>query len=115
MHGAAKACAPFDTRQGPTSSQFGQLSPQRVIRVGFVMSAICPVYPKQQTFLGPVGTSHLGHEATFPLVVKAASGGRRSTLPSAVAGHCTRDCKVFLETLDLTSLLRRKLVFHQDQ
>jgi|HubBroStandDraft_6_1064221.scaffolds.fasta_scaffold01803_12 hypothetical protein len=24
-----------------------------------MMSAICPVYPKQQTFPGPVGTSHL--------------------------------------------------------
>src|SRR5467141_3700407 len=36
--------------------------PLRVKRVGFVMSAICPVYPKQQTFLGPVGTSHLGQE-----------------------------------------------------
>jgi hypothetical protein len=25
------------------------------------MSAACPVYPKQQTFLDPVGTSHLCH------------------------------------------------------
>jgi hypothetical protein len=33
--------------------------PLRVKRVGFVMSAICPVYPKQQTFPEPVGTSHL--------------------------------------------------------
>ena len=31
-----------------------------VKRVGFVMSAVCPVYPKQQTFPDPVGTSHLG-------------------------------------------------------
>jgi hypothetical protein len=30
-----------------------------VKRVGFVMSAICLVYPKQQTFPDPVGTSHL--------------------------------------------------------
>jgi hypothetical protein len=30
-----------------------------VKRVGFVMSAVCPVYPKQQTFPDPVGTSHL--------------------------------------------------------
>jgi hypothetical protein len=27
---------------------------------GFVMSAVCPVYPQQQTFPDPVGTSHLG-------------------------------------------------------
>jgi hypothetical protein len=87
-----------------------RLCPVWVKRVGFVMSAICLVCPKQQTLPDPVGASHQGHEATFRLVVKAASGGRRSTLPSAVARHCTRDCKVFLETLDLTSLRRRKLV-----
>jgi hypothetical protein len=34
-------------------------SPVRVKRVGFVMSAVCPVYPKQQTFPDAVGTSHL--------------------------------------------------------
>jgi hypothetical protein len=28
------------------------------------MSAVCLVYPKQQTFRAPVGTSHLGHEPT---------------------------------------------------
>ena len=39
--------------------------PLRVKRVGFVMSQVCPVYPKQQTFPGPVGTSHLGHKRTF--------------------------------------------------
>src|SRR5580704_12414808 len=33
-------------------------------RVGFVMSAICPVYPKQQTFPDAVGTSHLCQEQT---------------------------------------------------
>jgi hypothetical protein len=33
-----------------------------VKRVGFVMSPVCPVYPKQQTFPDPVGTSHLCHE-----------------------------------------------------
>jgi hypothetical protein len=33
--------------------------PLWVKRVGFVMSAICPVNPRQQTFPGPVGTSHL--------------------------------------------------------
>ena len=32
------------------------------LRGGFVMSPTCPVYPKQQTFLDPVGTSHLCHE-----------------------------------------------------
>jgi len=31
-------------------------------RVGFVMSAICPVYPKRQTLPGPVGTSLLCHK-----------------------------------------------------
>jgi hypothetical protein len=35
-----------------------------VKRVGFVMSAIYPVYLKQQTFLDPVGTSHLCHNRT---------------------------------------------------
>jgi hypothetical protein len=34
-------------------------------RVGFVMSAVRPVYPKQQTFPDPVGTSHLGQNRTF--------------------------------------------------
>jgi hypothetical protein len=33
--------------------------PFGVKRVTFVMSAICPVYPKQQTFSDPVDTSHL--------------------------------------------------------
>ena len=32
--------------------------PLRVRRVDFVMSAICLVYPQQQTSPGPVGTSH---------------------------------------------------------
>ena len=35
-----------------------------VKRVGLVMSAVCPVYPKQQTFPDPVGTSHLCHKRT---------------------------------------------------
>src|SRR6266850_8183432 len=39
-------------------------SPLRVRRVGFVMSAVCPVYPQQQTSPDPVGTSHLGQEPT---------------------------------------------------
>jgi hypothetical protein len=34
--------------------------PFRLKRVGFVMSAVCPVYPEQQTFADAVGTSHLG-------------------------------------------------------
>ena len=29
------------------------------------MSAVCPVYPEQQTFPDPVGTSHLCHERTL--------------------------------------------------
>jgi hypothetical protein len=36
-----------------------------IIRVGFVMSAICLVCPKQQTLPRPVGTSHLGHKETY--------------------------------------------------
>src|SRR5216683_5514682 len=35
--------------------------PIRVKRVGFVMSAVCPVYPQQQTSPDTVGTSHLCH------------------------------------------------------
>jgi len=30
-----------------------------VKRVGFVMSAVCPVYPQQQTSPDTLGTSHL--------------------------------------------------------
>jgi hypothetical protein len=37
-----------------------------------VMSAVCPVYPKQQTFPDPVGTSHLCHERT-------STGGRNNS------------------------------------
>jgi hypothetical protein len=36
--------------------------PVWVKRVGFVMSAVCPVYTQQRTFPDPVGTSHLCHE-----------------------------------------------------
>jgi hypothetical protein len=32
------------------------------------MSAVCPVYPKQQTFPDAVGTSHLCHVRTFNVV-----------------------------------------------
>jgi hypothetical protein len=35
------------------------------------MSAICPVYPKQQTFQDPVGTSYLGHEPTSAFLMFA--------------------------------------------
>jgi hypothetical protein len=35
-----------------------------VIRVGFVMSVVCPVYPKQQTFPDSVDTSQLGQGRT---------------------------------------------------
>jgi hypothetical protein len=38
-----------------------------VIRVGFAMSAVCQVYPKQQTFPDPVGTSHLCRSAADAL------------------------------------------------
>jgi hypothetical protein len=36
--------------------------PLWVKRVGFPMSDVCPVYPQQQTFPDPAGTSHLGHK-----------------------------------------------------
>src|SRR5258708_38664088 len=39
--------------------------PLWVKRVGFVMSAVGLVYPKQQTFPDPVGTSHLCQELTY--------------------------------------------------
>src|SRR6476659_8440281 len=64
-------------RKQPTQEWVGRLEgPVRVKRVGFVMSAICPVYPKQQTFLGPVGTSHLARRRSrrmcFILVLAGA-------------------------------------------
>ena len=31
-----------------------------LIRVGFVMSAACPIYPQHRTFLDVLGTSQLG-------------------------------------------------------
>jgi hypothetical protein len=40
------------------------LSPSRVKRVGLVMSVVCPVYARQQTFTDPVGTSHLCQNQT---------------------------------------------------
>jgi len=46
-------------------------------RVGFVMSAVCPVYPRQQTFPGPVGTSHLCHKRTFPADINGGLGARK--------------------------------------
>src|SRR3981189_2340287 len=35
------------------------------------MSAICPIYTNKHTFPDPVGTSHLCHEPTSQLVVRA--------------------------------------------
>jgi hypothetical protein len=40
--------------------------PLWVKRVGFVMSAVGLVYPQQQTFPDPVGTSHLCQQRTSP-------------------------------------------------
>jgi hypothetical protein len=40
-------------------------SPLRIKRVGFVMSAVCPVNSILQTFPDPVSTSHLGHTQTL--------------------------------------------------
>jgi hypothetical protein len=47
--------------------------PRWVKRVGFVMSAICPVYPKQQTSPGPVGTSRSCHKQTLAAYSIASS------------------------------------------
>jgi hypothetical protein len=44
---------------GPAGARSENQCLEWVKRVGFVMSAVCPVYPKQQTFPDPVGTSHL--------------------------------------------------------
>jgi hypothetical protein len=71
------------TREGPSRSKWssglqvvrnspfpdkviesGAACPLGVKRVGFVMSAVCPVYPKQQAFPDAVGTSHLCHFRT---------------------------------------------------
>src|SRR5260370_41296599 len=38
------------------------------------MSAICPVYPKQQTFPGPVGTSHLCPEPDVATYIDTVGG-----------------------------------------
>jgi hypothetical protein len=37
------------------------------------MSALGPIYPQQQTFPDPVGTSHLGHIRTYDLNVMRLS------------------------------------------
>jgi hypothetical protein len=41
-----------------------------IIRAGAAPSAVRPVYPKQQTFLDPVGTSHLCKKRTLPLLFR---------------------------------------------
>jgi hypothetical protein len=51
--------------------------PLRVKRVGFVMSAVCPVYPKQQTFPDQVGTSHLCHNRTSKRLRQGQPEGER--------------------------------------
>ncbi|MEA2918428.1 MAG: hypothetical protein QOJ15_10509 [Bradyrhizobium sp.] len=48
---------------GVRPSAFGPC-PLWGIRVVLDMSEICPVYPEQQTFLDPVGTSHLCHSGS---------------------------------------------------
>jgi hypothetical protein len=62
-----------------------------VKRVGFVMSAICPVYPEHQTFPGPVGTSHLGQEQTILgwLNGGTARGGQIGKIASSIGGDCS--------------------------
>jgi hypothetical protein len=51
---------------GESVSQTSQPSPVWVKRSGFVMSAVCPVYPQLQTFPEPVSTSHLCQQETSP-------------------------------------------------
>jgi hypothetical protein len=41
-----------------------------------VMSAVCPVYPKQQTFPDAVGTSHVCQKRTSSLAPSVTSSGR---------------------------------------
>jgi hypothetical protein len=61
-------------------------SPVWVKRVGFAMSAICPVYPKHQTLPGPVGTSHLCQKQTCqPRVARDVS--RHDCGKAALLGH----------------------------
>ena len=45
------------------------------------MSAVCPVYPQQQTFPAPVGTSHLG-QSGHPRHQPARRGRSAQALPS---------------------------------
>jgi adenylate cyclase len=47
------------------------------------MPAVCPVCPQQQTFPAPVGTSHLGQEATFPNGSRAVEDVLRLAQPPA--------------------------------
>src|SRR5260370_598390 len=53
--------AKFRRHSRPATSEKGHSR-----RLGHV--GVCPVYPKQQTFLDPVGTSHLCQERTYPQV-----------------------------------------------
>jgi hypothetical protein len=57
------------------------------------MSVVCPVYPKQQTFQGPVGTSQKCHKRThalqqstslFDQFVGAGKGGDDTASPTAL-------------------------------
>jgi hypothetical protein len=51
--------------------------PLWVKRVAFVMSAVCPVYPQQQTSPDTVGTSHLCQERKWQ--VSAMNGSERQS------------------------------------
>ena len=52
-------------------------------RVAFVMSAVCPVYPQQQTSPDKVGTSNLCQMQTFDRHQSDARGSSAQALPSA--------------------------------
>jgi hypothetical protein len=67
---------------GVRPSAFGPC-PLWVRRVGFVTSAVCPVYPQHQTFPDPVGTSHLRQMQTFDRHQSDARGSSAQVLPSA--------------------------------
>jgi hypothetical protein len=52
-------------------------SPLWVIRVGFVMSVVCPIFTRYRTFPDPVGTSQLGHmQTSFDYLVGAGEERR---------------------------------------
>jgi hypothetical protein len=69
--------------------------PSWVKRVGFVMSAVCPVYPQQQTSPDTFGTSHLCHELTLEALVGPSTRlPNPDTLPYATPFPLVRDRRI---------------------